>query len=119
MPRDYYATVAQVLPVLLLAMLWESRFLEGLADRPRVPRRLDPVHGVRFWTRSRVRVYSLSVATIVMLDVGLCLLVLGGLVPDSVVVRVLVAAGLVLVLATLLTRIWIDVIRATDGRTPE
>ncbi|GGO81041.1 hypothetical protein [Nonomuraea cavernae] len=119
MPRDFYATVAQVLPVLLLAMLWESRFLEGLADRPRVSRRLDPVGGVRFWTRPRVRVYSLSVATIVMLDVGLCLLVLGGLVPDSVALRALVAAGLLLVLGTLLTRIWIDVIRATADRPRE
>ena len=44
---NYYATVAQVLPVLLLAFLWDSGFLQRLRDQRRPTRRTDP-HGVWF-----------------------------------------------------------------------
>ncbi|MGW0993559.1 hypothetical protein ACWD5V_09650 [Streptomyces sp. NPDC002523] len=113
MPRDFYATVAQVLPVLLLALVFESRHLERIRQEQRRLRSEDPTNGVRFWSKSRVRVFTLSVAVIVLGDVGLCVLMLAGGVPDSVVLRVVVSAGLILALATLLFRISVDVLDAT------
>ncbi|GAA3798709.1 hypothetical protein GCM10022403_035700 [Streptomyces coacervatus] len=113
MPRDLYATVAQVLPVLLLALVFESRHLERLRSRPRRLRRDDPANGVRFWTKGRVRVYLLSVAVVVLGDLGLCVLMLAGGVPDSLPLRVVAVAGVLLVLVTLLFRITVDVLDAT------
>jgi hypothetical protein len=42
MPRDFYSTAAQVLPVLLLALVWESQYLEAPPRQPRRLRRDDP-----------------------------------------------------------------------------
>ena|ERR1700754_2143999 len=47
MPRVFYATMAQVLPVLLLAPVWESRYLENLPNEERRSRRDDPRDGTR------------------------------------------------------------------------
>jgi hypothetical protein len=113
MSPDFYATTAQVLPVVLLGLLWESRFLETIASETRTLRRDDPDHGVRFWTRRRARIYALVVSTAVMADTGLCLVVLAGAVPDSTLTRGIVIVGALLGLATLLTRTWIDVLKAT------
>jgi hypothetical protein len=117
MARDYYATSAQVLPILLLALLWDSRFLENVATESRSARRHDPEKGVFFWTRRRVRIYSLVVATAITINTGMCLLVLVGLVGDSPVVRGSVLAGTALALGTLLTRAYVEIIKAT-GRLP-
>ncbi|SDM83422.1 hypothetical protein [Nonomuraea jiangxiensis] len=117
MPRDFYATSAQVLPIILLAFLWDSRFLENIATESRSVRRLDPEKGVLFWTRRRVRIYSLFVATTITINIGICLLVLVGLVGDSPLVRGLVLGGTTLALATLLTRAYVEIIKAT-GRLP-
>ncbi|WP_326828599.1 hypothetical protein OIE13_21025 [Streptosporangium sp. NBC_01810] len=113
MPRDFYATVAQILPVLLLAFIWDSRFLHNLRNQRRRPRREDPVNGVYFWTKQRVRVYSLVIAVMIITDLALCALVLANLLPDGVAMRVVVLVGLLLSLATLLNRVWMDILHAT------
>lgn len=118
MLRDYYATTAQVLPILLLALLWDSRFLDNVATESRSPRRLDPERGVLFWTRRRVRIYSLVVATAIMINIGICLLVLVGWVGDSPLLRGLVLAGTTLALGTLLTRAYVEIIKATGDLSP-
>jgi hypothetical protein len=74
--RDYYATVAQVLPVLLLALMSDSGYLERLPPRPRRLRRNEPVGGVRFWTKPRVRAYALFLMSTVVVDTALCVLML-------------------------------------------
>ena len=118
MSRDLYETVAQVLPVLLLALVFESRHLERLRREPRRLRRDDPA-GVRFWSKSRSRVYLLSVAVIVLGDMGLCVLMLAGGVTDSVPLRAVVVTGVMLALVTLLFRISVDVLDATrESETP-
>lgn len=109
---NYYATVAQVLPVLLLAFLWDSGFLQRLRDQRRPTRRTDP-HGVWFWTKPRVRVYSIFVATVIILAIAAVLLVLGGLIPDSRALRWAVWAAAALALATLLFRLGVDIVLAT------
>ncbi len=114
--RDFYGTVAQVLPVVVLALVWESRYFEILRARPR---QQDPQEGVRFWTLHRVRIYSLTVATTIILDIAVCLLVLAGLIGDSPALRVLVSAGVALGLVSLLYRIWVHVLDATQSRSVE
>ena len=117
--RDFYGTVAQVLPVVVLALVWESRYFEILRARPRLTRQHDPEEGVRFWTLHRVRIYSLTVATAIILDIAVCLLVLAGLIGDSPALRVLISAGVALGLVSLLYRIWVHVLDATQSRSVE
>ncbi|MEV0619505.1 hypothetical protein AB0I81_39730 [Nonomuraea sp. NPDC050404] len=102
--RDFYATVAQVLPVVLLALVWDSKYFDGLSARQR---------NVRFWTLERVRNYALTVATVIIADLAVCLLVLAGTVPDSAWLRGVVIAGAVLGLASLLFRIFATIIANT------
>ncbi|WP_125617928.1 hypothetical protein [Actinomadura sp. WAC 06369] len=45
--QEFYTTLAQVFPVLLLALLWDSRYLERLREQERRSRAADPVDGVR------------------------------------------------------------------------
>lgn len=119
MPRDFYATVAQVLPVLLLGLVFESRYLERLRTQPRRSRRQDSVAGVRFWTTTRTRMYALLVSTVVLLDTGVCVLVLADVIPDSRPLRGVVIVGVALAGASLLFRIWIDILDATDESHPD
>ncbi|MEV4566106.1 hypothetical protein AB0K12_20280 [Nonomuraea sp. NPDC049419] len=102
--RDFYATVAQVLPVVLLAFVWDSKYFDGLSERQR---------NVRFWTLERVRIYALSVATVIIADLAVCLLVLAGTVPDSAGLRGVVIAGVALGLVSLLYRILATIITNT------
>ncbi|MFI6504093.1 hypothetical protein [Nonomuraea typhae] len=118
MVRDFYATLAQVLPVLLLAFVWDSGYLARLRGQERRRRRDDPVRGVRFWTKGRVRAYALLVSTAILADLGLCVLVLAGLVEDGWIVRALALTGLGLALVTLLTRVVSDIVAATRATDP-
>jgi hypothetical protein len=69
--------------------------------------------GVWFWTKPRVRVYTLLVTGAVTGSIAISILVLAGEIPDSRGLRAVLSAGLVLVLTTLMTRITIDVLWAT------
>ncbi|QLQ37515.1 hypothetical protein [Micromonospora robiginosa] len=109
---DLYATAAQVLPVLLLALIWESRFLDRLREQNRRLRRDDPA-GVLFWTRPRVRAYSLFIVATIMAGTGLAVLVLAEAVPDGPVPRAVLTVCVLLALATLFTRVVVDVVSAT------
>lgn len=113
----FYSTLAQVLPLILLAFIWDSGFLARLRGQPRRPRREDPA-GVLFWTKPRVRIYTLTVAAVVIASTGVTLFELGGLIPDSRALRVVLSAGLVFALGTLLTRITYDVLAATAPTEP-
>lgn len=112
MYRDFYATMAQVLPLLLLALMWDSGYLHRLRHQRRPPRRLDP-RGVRFWTKPRVRAYSLFVTGALVGGTGATVLVLAGLVPDSVPLRAALGVAALFALGTLAVRISVDVIAAT------
>ncbi|MGW2308578.1 hypothetical protein [Actinomadura luteofluorescens] len=111
--RDFYATMAQVLPVLLLALIWESRYLQELRGEDRVTRRDDPANGVRFWTKPRVRIYGFTAAGAIVVTTALCFLVLAGALHDGVWLRIAVMCGLALALASLLFRICVELIKAT------
>jgi hypothetical protein len=112
-PRDFYSTMAQVLPVLLLALMWDSNYLQRLRRQPRAPRRDDPARGVIFWTKPRVRVYSLALTAVIVAAVAVTFLVLADLTDDSVALRLSLIGVLVLGLATLVVRIGGDVVSST------
>jgi hypothetical protein len=112
---NFYATLAQVFPVLLLALMWDSAYLVRLRHQRRPHRRTAP-GGVWFWTKPRVRAYTLFVAASLITCMAVATLVLAGLLPDSPPLRIALTAGLILALATLLTRISVDIIRATAER---
>jgi hypothetical protein len=114
---DYYTTMAQALPLLLLALIWDSSFLDRLRGQRRPLRRADP-SGVLFWTKPRVRAYTLFVAVVVLASTGVSIFELAGFIPDTFALRLVLACLLVLVLATLLTRIWYDVLAATSPDQP-
>lgn len=111
--RDFYATMAQVLPVLLLALIWESKYLDELRGERRASRRDDPVQGVLFWTKPRVRAYAITAASTIIITMALCILVLAGVLDDGRSVRVIVMCGLGLALASLLFRICVEIVKAT------
>ena len=117
MADDYYTTMAQVLPLLLLALIWDSSFLDRLRGQQRRLRQVDP-SGVLFWTKPRIRAYILFVAFVVLASMAVSLCELAGFIPDSFTLRVALACLLGLVLATIMTRIWYDVIAATASAPP-
>jgi len=102
---DFYATLAQVLPVLLLTIVWDRDYLDEL--RTRTPT------DVRFWTRNRVRWYSLTVAAVLILGIATCLLVLAGALPDASWLRGVLIGVIALSLLTLLVRISAKIIHVT------
>lgn len=61
MASESYATLARVLPIPLLALVWDSAYLERLRRLQRQARRMDREVGVLFWIKSRVRYYALFV----------------------------------------------------------
>lgn len=113
MPRDFYSAASQVLPILLLALIWQSRYLEAVSGQKRRLRRDDPDHGVRFWTKPRVRIYALTVATLTLAGTMICMLVLAGLLPNWTSLGAVTIAGLVLASVSLLYRVWNEVMEAT------
>jgi hypothetical protein len=114
---ELYSTVAQVIPVFLLALMWDSAYLDRLRAERRPARR--PGTGGYFWTKPRVRVFVLTVTAATMATLAVDVLVLAGVVADSPVVRGVVVAGLLLAMTTLLYRISVDVLRATVPDSPD
>ncbi|TQC47404.1 hypothetical protein EEB14_20855 [Rhodococcus sp. WS4] len=106
---DFYSTAAQIIVVLLLALVWESKYFEEFET-------LTPVeHAARhFWTKCRVRVYSLSIITFVITALGVAITVLAGFLDDDALVwRIWVFAAIVVALLALLSRMWIDILKRT------
>jgi hypothetical protein len=107
---DFYATLAQILPVLLLTLVWDRAYLDELRTRTSTD--------VVFWTPSRVRWYSLALTAVLVLAVVVCLCVLAGVVIDGWLLRgvLIVVAGLGLM--TLVVRVGAGVLRATAPPPP-
>ena len=94
---DFYANAAQVLALVVLALVWESKYFDNLREK-------TFKSGWWRWKLWKVQLYSAIVAVAVIVDVGLCLAVLGGWLTNSTVLRVIVGAGLILALGSLLFR---------------
>jgi hypothetical protein len=111
--RDFYTTAAQVLPVLILALVWETRYLERLRQQPRRLRRLHPDGDVWFWTKSRVRAYSITLSGLLVAGTAAAILVLAGALTDTAIMRAVISAAVGLALITLMIRVAGDVLEAT------
>jgi hypothetical protein len=105
--------LAQVYPVLLLALAFESGFIERLRLERRPRQRDDPIHGVRFWTKRRVRWFTLLVFNLLVFDTIADVLTLTHVLPYTPVTTPVLLAGVLLALLTLATRVSIDVLEAT------
>jgi hypothetical protein len=101
---DFYATTAQVIPVLLLALIWESKYLESLKDASRA---------VRFWTKPRVRIWALFVSAAAVAGQVAALLVLADLTDPGEIPRWVAIVGLASLLGSLLVRLTTDILDAT------
>ena len=108
--RDFYATLAQVLPVVLLTIVWDRDWLTRLASRVR---RTPTTPGVVFWTKPVVRWYLVVLTVVLVGAVGLCVVVLAGALGDAVWLRVVLVAATGMALATLAVRIAAGVLDAT------
>ena len=80
MEAEMYEAVAQIAPVLLLAMVFESRFLETF----------DAVRRTGYWTARRVRQLGLLIVVAFLVAEATCLLVIGDLIGPSVGARAVV-----------------------------
>ena len=107
---DFYATLAQILPVLLLTLVWDRAYLDEL--RTRTPT------DVMFWTSPRVRWYSLALTAVLVLAVLMCLCVLAGVLGDGPLLRSVLIAVAGLGLVTLVVRVGAGVLRATSPPPP-
>jgi len=112
MSNEFYATSAQILPLLLLALMWDSGFLLRLRGQRRLLRG-NGSDGVLFWTKPRVRGYVLFLVTVTVSATMVAILILAGFVPDNAIFRAGVSAAIGLALTTLLTRTAVDVVAAT------
>ena len=82
MHDDFYTTLAQVLPVLLLAFIWDSAYLERLRGQEPA----DAGSGSRgrpVLNESRVRPFTLFVAALVVASIAITMLQLAASSPDS------------------------------------
>ena len=105
-----YESVAQVVPVLLLALAFESRALERIRQRTRTEEQ-----ETRFWKSWRVRTLGIFMCLAAAVAEVLALLVLNDTVEDSGWVQVAVIGATLALLAILLGRIIIDVVAATPS----
>jgi hypothetical protein len=111
--RDFYATMAQVLPVVLLALIWDSKYLERLEGETRGKRGSGAADEVWFWLKERVRVFTIALTGLLVASLSTCLLFMAGVVGDADWLRVLLVGVLILALATLFVHITVAVLRAT------
>lgn len=78
-------------------------------------RRHDPDGGLLSWTKSRVRRYVIVAFNVLNLDIGVDIPTLAHLVPTTFLTTPILVAGLLLALATLATRVTVDVLEATQS----
>jgi hypothetical protein len=96
---DFYMAVATVLPLLLLAIVWDSKYLSKLHNRTTAMK----------WF---VLVYGPVAVTYVVCAIALCVAVLGDVWKDATWTRWVIWVGLALAMFTLITRACSDIIEA-------
>jgi hypothetical protein len=105
---EFYATAAEMFPVLFLAIAWDSGYFKSLKGRTD--------DKAWFWKRRQIRWFGIVLCTWNILSIVVALLVLAGLAPDWIVLRLLVMVGLVVSAGTLLYRIYAALRDATKTK---
>ena len=109
--NDFYANSAQLLAIVVLALIWQSGYFDKLRTKE------FPEKWWR-WSRTKVRWYSAGVSAVIFADMALCLMVLAGLPADSPGWRITVGTGVAVALGTLFFRI-LSKIWGWDDDLPE
>jgi hypothetical protein len=102
---DFYDTTAQVIPVLLLALIWESGYLNRLETEDR--------KNFRFWTKPRVRVWALFMSFAAIAGEVTVVLVLAEVVSPGDIPIALGLLGIAVLVGSLGTRLVADILKAT------
>ena len=108
--RDLYATIAQVLPVVVLVLVFDTKYFERLGDEP------DPARAVAnhtIWKIGLIRWYTPVVAFLILADTAFCVVMLTNLIADATWTRWVAVTGAGLALVNLFGRIWFIVDSAT------
>ena len=93
---DFFGNTAQVLAIVLLALVWDTRYY----DKKNIEARKDRT----VWKPPLIRHYSTILAGAVILDIGLCLAILAGAFSKSVVWRGIVGGIVAVTLLSLFVR---------------
>jgi hypothetical protein len=107
---DFYTTLAQVIPLLLLALAWESEY----AKQVKLQRRERGVD-VLFWDKRRIRYWTLFTMASAVVAEALIVTVLVGWVGEGWLAEAVVLVALTALLGSLATRIGADAIEATSA----
>jgi hypothetical protein len=102
---DFYNTSAQVIPVLVLALAWESNYPQQLANEDRT---------TGFWKMKRVAAWSYFCTAAAVFAEAMCLLVVASIVDPGVIPKIVAFAGLTALIGSLLTRVFADIRRVSN-----
>jgi hypothetical protein len=102
---DFYGTTAQVIPVLLLALIWESGYLDRLKKQDR--------SNYKFWKKSRVRKWGIFMAVSALSAEAAMMLVLADVIDEGTIPRWIGLVGLGVLIGSLVVRLITDVLDAT------
>jgi hypothetical protein len=102
---EFYSTTAQVIPVLLLALGWDSGYLKRVQDRVEYPRR---------WPDSGIRAWGTAMALASLVGEAAMVLVLADVVDPGPVWKGLGLMALGALSVTVTVRLITDIRAATD-----
>jgi hypothetical protein len=102
---DYYATTAQVIPVLLLALVWESGYLPRLKTENRAN---APV-----WTKRNVRLWGLFMSAAAVFGEIAMFAVLADIAHPADFWKGAGLVGVAALLGSLCVRLCVDILNAT------
>jgi hypothetical protein len=103
---DFYGITAQVIPVLLLALMFDSKYLERVHKRERPGE-------IKFWQESRVRAWGLFMVSAALVGESVVVLVLVDWFPEGLVAKVLGVLGLAALIGSMFVRLFTVIIDAT------
>jgi hypothetical protein len=105
---EFYGTTAQVIPVLLLALTWETNYFDRLRTEDRSKK---PV-----FTDCRVRWWSLFAVATALAGEATMVLVLADFLGSGAATKVLGVAGVAVLIASMTVRLFSEIWDATNTK---
>ena len=103
---DFYGNAAQVLAIVVLALVWDTKYFDK--DH------MEAFEGRLVWKPWLIKSYSTIVALATILSMALCLAVTAGWLSSSTLTRNLVSVGLGIALVSLLWRMIAHILGRDD-----
>src|SRR4051794_32009965 len=104
---EFYATTAQVIPVLLLALTWESNYLNRVKKEDR--------RNKRVFTKGVVRWWSIFAVTVALLGEAMMVLVLANVVSSGDGAKSLGVSGVGVLIGSMIVRVFSEIWDATKA----